>query len=429
MSKKGAEMKKFMILTAAIFACAARVGAISLTMGNAGTATSQGDTTFGGGTLVDMNAPANATGSITTVQIAWVNSPCPNAGKIKIFHRVGNTLIPAAEESFSIPSSSARSFSITLGSPLPVQQGDLLGVYNPGTCNGPSVDTRPFTGFYQLLTGSGQPDPTSPIAFDPAADLKPGALAIAATGIVTESRVGVITGVGSGPGSNGSHFKTSLQMIAFPFGGDINGKLVFHPVGVGGSAADPAFPFTIAQGHALAFQDVVTDMGQTGFGSIDLVLAAGSAVPVTVARVFNQASDGGTSGLGEELVNTAGGFAGGGLAVQVIPAGFTGFVSAPPNTENTRFNLGVRTLDLGATVNYVLKRFSGETKASKSETYPPNYFNQVDAAVLFGVIGIEENDFVEVSVSTGSAIVYGSSTDDRTNDPSVQFVYPVFGVV
>jgi hypothetical protein len=36
---------------------------------------------------------------------------------------------------------------------------------------------------------------------------------------------------------------------------------------------------------------------------------------------------------------------------------------------------------------------------------------------------------VEVSVSTGSAIVYGSSTDDTTNDPSVQFVYPVFGVV
>jgi hypothetical protein len=170
-------------------------------------------------------------------------------------------------------------------------------------------------------------------------------------------------------------------------------------------------------------------MGQTGFGTLDLVLDASSSAPVTVARVYNQASNGGTAGLGEELVNTSGVSASGGLTVQVIPAGFTGFVSAPPNTENTRFNLGVRTLDPGATVTYVLKRFSGETKASKFETYPPNYFNQVDAAVLFGVSGIEENDFVEVSVSTGSAIVYGSSTDNTSNDPSVQFVYPVFGVV
>jgi hypothetical protein len=220
-------------------------------------------------------------------------------------------------------------------------------------------------------------------------------------------------------------------MIATPIGGDVAGKLVFHPVGVGGSAADPALPFTIAQGHALAYDDVVTAMGQTGFGTLDLVLSASSSAPVTVARVFNQASNGGTAGLGEELVNTSGAFASGGLTVQVIPAGFTGFVSAPPNTENTRYNIGVRTLDSGAFVTYVLKKSSGETVSSKSETYPPNYFNQVDATVLFGLSasGIEANAYVEVSVSTGSAIVYGSSTDNTTNDPSVQFVYPVFGVV
>jgi hypothetical protein len=312
-----------------------------------------------------------------------------------------------------------------------VNQGDLLGVYYTGTCGGPSVDTRPFTGFYQVLTGSGQPDPTSPITFDPVADLKPGALAIAATGIATEFRLGVIAGVGSGPGSNGAHFKTSLQMIATPIGGEVAGKLVFHPAGVGGSAADPALPFTIAQGHALAYEDVVVAMGQTGFGTLDLVLSASSSAPVAVARVFNQGSNGGTAGLGEELVNTSGVFAGGGLTVQVIPAGFTGFVSAPPNTENTRFNVGVRTLDLGASVHYVLKDSAGNTLASADQLLPPNYFNQVDATILFGlsVGGIAANDYVEVSVSSGSAIVYGSSTDNTTNDPSVQFVYPVFGVV
>jgi len=279
-----------------------------------------------------------------------------------------------------------------------------------------------------LLTGSGQPDPTTPITFNPTLDLQPGALAIAATGIVTEFRAGVIPGVGSGPGANGSHFKTSLQMIAHPFGGDVTGKLVFHTVGVGGSASDPSTPFTIPQGHALAFDDVVTAMGQTGFGTIDLVVSAGSTVPVTIARVYNQTEDGGTAGLGEELVNTSGQAASGGLAIQVIPAGFTGFMSGPPNTENTRFNVGVRTLDLGASVQYVLKDAAGNTLANANQLLPPNYFNQQDAAVLFGLSGIGANDYVEVTVSTGSAIVYGSSTDGTTNDPSVQFVYPVFGI-
>ena len=61
-------MKKLAILLAMSLLGAGSARAISLTMGNPGTATAQGDTTFGGpATLVDMNNPATATGSITTV--------------------------------------------------------------------------------------------------------------------------------------------------------------------------------------------------------------------------------------------------------------------------------------------------------------------------------------------------------------------------
>jgi hypothetical protein len=417
-------MKKLAILAVMMLSLAARARAISLTMGNPGFANS-GDTSFGEGTLVDLNNPATATGTLTQVEIGWLTHPCAAPGKIKVFHRAGNTLTLGAEESFNIPSSAGFDFSITLSSPLPVQQGDLLGVSNTGTCNGPLVNTLPFAGFSLVTSGD-----ASSLAFDPESSPRAGGLAISATGIVSEFRAGVIPGVGSGPGSNGSHFKTSLQMIANPIGGDVTGKLVFHTVGIGGSAADPSTPFTIPQGHALAFDDVVTAMGQTGFGTIDVVVAAGSSVPVTVARVFNQSDDGGTAGLGEELVNTSGQGASGGLAIQVIPAGFTGFMSAPPNTENTRFNVGVRTLDSGASVQYVLKDSAGNTVANAHQLLPPNYFNQVDATILFGLSGssIGANDYVEVTVSTGSAIAYGSSTDGTTNDPSVQFVYPVFGI-
>ena len=411
------------LAVAALFLLPVRVNAISVAVGN--NITGDSGTT---GLVIDLNNPANATGHLTTVRFGWTDDNCPGGAKVKVFRRVGNTLTLTGERTIDIPNLPGQIFTVPLSPPLPIEEGNLIGIYaTSASCVGPLFNSFPFAGTY-LGTSV---DVESTLTFDPTADPHPGGVVLYATGDATEYRAGVIAGVGSGPGANGSHFKTSLQMIATPIGGEVTGKLVFHPVGVGGSPADPATPFTIPQGHALAFDDVVTSMGQTGFGTLDLVLAADSSTPVTVARVFNQASNGGTAGLGEELINTSGNFAGGGLAVQVIPAGFTGFVSAPPNTENTRFNIGVRTLDSGASVQYVLKDSAGNTLANAHQLLQPNYFNQVDATVLFGLSasGIAANDYVEVSVSSGSAIVYGSSTDNTTNDPSVQFVYPVFGVV
>jgi hypothetical protein len=393
--------------------------AIDLTAGNSAPV-ALGDTiAYDHGTLVDLNHPATATGSLTHVQLGWTNSPCAAPGKIKVFHRSGNTLTLAAEESFSLPSAGGPDYSFDLATPLPVHQGDLLGVYGNGSCGNPVANLTPFSGFY-LFPDSG--DFAAPVTFDPA-DQQNGGLVIYATGIASEYRAGIIPAVGSGAGLHGANFVTSLQVIAPAIGGNVSGRLVFHPAGLGGSTGDPSLPISISQNHAISFPDVVLAMGQSGFGSIDLVLSPASAVPITFARVFNDQGEAGSSGVGEEMVADSSAFSSSG---QILSAGFTGYLSAPVDASKTRFNLGVRTLDSGAFVTFVLKDESGNVKASASSAYPPNYFNQFHAEDLFGM-ALGSNDVVEVSVSAGRATVFGSTTD--TNDPSYQFVHPVFGVV
>jgi hypothetical protein len=417
-------MKRRTGFTAAVLfsAYAALAGAVDLTMGNSGIASSGGDTTYGTGTLIDLNNPASATGTITHIEIAWAGAPCGSAGKIKVFHRAGNTLTIAAEEAFSVPAGPGPGYSFDLTSPLPVHQGDLIGVYNAGTCGGPKVSTNPFAGRF-LLGSSG--DLTTPLTFDPALDENTGGLGLYATGVATQYRAGVIPGVGSGPGLNGANFKTSLQMIAPAIGGDVAARLVFHPAGAGGSVSDLFMDVPIAQGHSVAFDDVVAAMGQTGFGTLDVIVAADSAIPVTLARIYNDQGSAGQSGLGEEMVAEAGPFS---FSGQIVPAGFTGYLSAPVDPAKTRLNIGVRTLDSEAFVSFELRDSAGNLKATSQSDFPPNFFNQFHAEDMFGM-ALAPNDVVEVSVSTGSAIVFGAATDNVTNDPSAQFVHPVFGVL
>lgn len=406
------------IVSIVIAGVARLAGAVSLTMGNPGTAASGGDTIFLGGTIVDLNHPATATGALTSVKLAWAGS-CPlGSTKVKILHRMGNTLKLSAERAIAIPAGSPR--TVTLSPGLPVQEGDLLGIYGDGSCGGVLLDTSPFAGTYLGVTHD---DLEGSFPFGSDADVHIGAVALAATGIVSEYRAGVIAGVGSGPGLNGANFKTSLQMIAPGPGGAVSGRLVFHPAGAGGSTGDPSIDISIPQNHAISFPDVVTAMGQTGFGSIDVIVSPNSAIPVTLARVFNDQGAAGTSGLGEEMISTGDSF-----SSLIVPAGFTGYLSAPVDPTRTRFNIGVRTLDSGAFVSYTLKDESGNVKANASAQYPPNFFNQFHAEDLFGM-ALAANDIVEVSVSTGNAIVFGAATDQVTNDPSAQFVRPVFGVL
>jgi hypothetical protein len=371
-------------------------------------------------TLVDYSRPATATGNLTQVKVGWTTFPCTNNFRVRVFHRSGSTLEPAAQSGLlSLTSMDANGdFTLPLSPALAVDQGDLIGITVVKDCFNPVA----FHGFptigYRLYAG----DVQSPVSVSGFLQSSTDQLALGATGVTTRYTALVVPGVGALPGANGAHFKTSLQVVANPFGGDLSGRLVFHPLGVSGSTTDPSIDLLLGAGRAASYPDVMATMGQTGLGSIDVVLDASSPAPVVYARVFNDAGADGTSGLGEPAVDVSQpGYLPGSL---VMNLGCTGILSAPVDPATQRINIGMRSLDTDVTISFTLRGQDGGTRATASQTLSPNEFRQIKAEDLFGGTAPAANDYILVSVSGGS-IVYGASTDNTTNDPSVQFVTPI----
>ena len=370
-------------------------------------------------TLIDASRPATATGNLTQVKLGWTGFPCNAVVRIRVFHRTGSTLTPAAQTAaLSLVTPDAHSiFTQTLSPPLPIQQGDLIGMTTLTDCGNPLV-YHGFPTIGYLLYGG---DVQGPVSFDNPLQVNTDQLALGATGVMTQYTALVVPGVGSLAGAFGSQFKTSLQIIAPQFGGGVTGKLVFHPSGVSGSSTDPSIPLSLGEGRAVSYANVVATMGQTGLGSLDIVLDASSSVPIAYARVFNDAGAGGTSGLGEAALDVTQSFVG--PASSILAIGCTGYISAPADPARQRLTVGIRSLDTFVTVSFALKSQEGATRTTTQRHLQPNEFLQLSGDALFG-IAPGANDYIEVS-ATGDAIVYGAATDNTTNDPSVQFASPV----
>jgi hypothetical protein len=366
-------------------------------------------------TDIDLAGPASATGSVTSVHTYWSSSGCTNAFKIKFFRRSGNTLTMTAERGpFT---STTNDLTLAMSPAVPVLQGDLIGIARVANCGNPGgffgFTTAGFVAYGSDVTGS--------------VDLTAGttvgtSLALGGTGTATEQIRGFIPVVGSAPGSNGSNFKTSLQLLygAPTSSGSITGKLVFHPASTSGTSSDPTVTYTVAADQVVTYPDIVATFGRSGLGSVDLITASGATKPVIITRVYNDAGALGTSGLTEDTIDPA--------DPRVINAGFTAFLVTPVDPSKTRFNIGVRTGFSGATLTAVLRDTNGSTLKTVTKTYQPNWFEQVDSTTFFTGTAIGANQSISINVSGGSAIVYGSTTDNITNDPNIQFAVALFGI-
>ncbi|HEV7764732.1 MAG TPA: hypothetical protein VGQ76_07015 [Thermoanaerobaculia bacterium] len=217
----------------------------------------------------------------------------------------------------------------------------------------------------------------------------------------------VLPVVGSAAGSLGSFFRTSVQFHNAS-SSTITGVVRFHPAGRSGTNADPSQPYTLPPGASLSTADVLQSMGQAGLGSLDII-PAGNVSPVSVVRIYNDAGAAGTTGLTEEQMTSA----------DALTAGQSGVLVAPPDPKKTRFNLGVRTLDAGASLTLTLRSATGAIRKVVTPVFAPNFFQQTTAAQLLGETPLA-NETVTVRVDTGSAIVYASSTDNKTQDASLQ---------
>jgi hypothetical protein len=247
-------------------------------------------------------------------------------------------------------------------------------------------------------------------------------LAVHATGTAMESVARVIPAAASTPGNFGSFFRTSVQMYN-PWSDALSGRFVYHPAGVPGSSTDPILTFTIGVGQSVSYPDIVGTMGASGLGSIDIVMSQPNQPPVIVTRVFNDAGAAGTSGFTEEAVNPDGGNG----ETALMFAGSTGFLIAPTDTAHFRFNMGVRTFLSGAVITLKVHDATGAV-VTRSEDLPAHVLRAQSSATFLGYTP-QLNDTIEVNVSGGSAVVYGATTDNTTNDPSLQYARVAFAVI
>ncbi|HVR43661.1 MAG TPA: SBBP repeat-containing protein [Thermoanaerobaculia bacterium] len=231
-----------------------------------------------------------------------------------------------------------------------------------------------------------------------------------------EGELRVVPVVGSTPGALGSFFKTSFQLHN-PRNGTIGGRFIFHPQGRSGSDGDPYLDYFLGPGETIAISDLLPAMSQAGLGSIDLVTPDGQA-PESVIRIFNDAGEAGTTGMSEEQIRMA----------EVLGTGMTGVLIAPASTERARFNIGIRTLADGASLTITVRRSDGTVSQTITRNYPANFFEQRSAADFLG-IPPGPNDSIALRIDSGSAVLYGSTTDDITQDPSLQLARDVDSIL
>ncbi len=225
----------------------------------------------------------------------------------------------------------------------------------------------------------------------------------------------IVPVVGSTPGALGSFFKTSFQLHN-PRNGTIGGRLLFHSQGASGSDGDPFLDYFLLPGETMAISDLLPAMSRSGLGSVDLLAAEGE-VPETVIRIFNDAGERGTTGMSEEPV----------AAAEALQMGTRGVLIAPASTSTSRFNIGVRTLSEGASFAIEVRRRDGSLAHATARTYPSNFFEQRSAADFLGVT-LGDDHTISFRLDSGSAIVYGSTTDNITQDPSLQVAQTVNSV-
>lgn len=362
-------------------------------------------------TDVSLENPVGAAGVIDTVTFGW-NATCSGVAKIKFFRRSGTTLTMTEQRGpFNTFVSGRVQQTVTLSPPVAVQAGDLIAITRVVACGNALAEAGTGTQGYVVLQGDAASGTIS------AANTYHDRLGLQGTGTadLTPSNVGTLAVAGSTAGGFGSNFKTSVQMLN-PTNSAITGKLVYHRAGTQASAADHAQPFSFGPGEILSFTDVVASMGDSGLGSIDISTTSGQPLPLVVARIYNDAGTGGTAGFFEDVIPQSPS----GPGTHVLTAGTRAYLLTPLDITRTRLNIGVRSLSSGATFNAFVEDSAGHVLTGINKVFLPDFFQQVDSTSFFGV-PIGSNVKIRIEVSNGSAIIYGATTDNITNDPSVQF--------
>lgn len=209
----------------------------------------------------------------------------------------------------------------------------------------------------------------------------------------------IVPVVGSTRGQSNANFRTELQ-LSNPSDVVLSGWLFLRPHG--------AVRLYELQPHTtISFADIVAEMGATGLGSLDVLVERGR-IPTLVARAYDDQPTG-TTGATIPLVR----------AQTILGRNDFASLVVPRDLVRYRFNAGVRAMDDGATLEIVVRASNGTERSRRTVTYAAHHFEQQPGSAFAGV-ALQADDAIEVFVRAGSAIVYGSTVDNVTNDSSVQ---------
>jgi hypothetical protein len=235
----------------------------------------------------------------------------------------------------------------------------------------------------------------------------------------------VIPIVGSTPGANGAHFKTSLRIPAWP---GTHGRIVFHPLGAIGSDNDPTIRYSVPETanatDFLEYDDIVAAMGQSGLGSLDIIPDPDGAnfLPDVTARVYNDTPDG-TFGSEEQDV----------FPVKYFAAPTRGVQSnetlVPAMSSQYRRSIGFRTLSR-ASLSAIIIRKDGSRVDKALGSFRGEYTTMMTvedfARNLMGTTIGPDDALIVFATGEGKAIIFYTYTDNGTNDPTVVVSPPFF---
>lgn len=231
------------------------------------------------------------------------------------------------------------------------------------------------------------------------------AAAFATLPIFTSAATLIIPAAGTGAGANDSRWQTELTLHnassrAIPV------TLYFHDAN--GRTAPASVE--IAARSTRSIDDVVktTFAREQATGALVLEVADTDARRLAVAsRTFNR-SDAGDFGQDIPAVR----------ATDAADAGDVAVLVAPSSATDARFNFGLFAVT-DTTVRWELIRANGTLAATREQAYRAGVQLQyVNGIQSFLGAAAQDDDTLHATVSSGSAVFYGSTVDNRTGDPT-----------
>jgi hypothetical protein len=342
-------------------------------------------------TVFDWLAHPPSAGVLSSVTFAYSASPCPAAVKIKFFRTFGIAMRLLAERGPFDVTQVVQ--TVALSPPVAVLTSDWVAITKLSNCGSPLAAS---TGAGILASFPGDIGETIINASNLTSGLT---LSLAASGtqVPFDGVTAVIPVAFDGLGAGGSVFHTET--------------LLYNPTGVPVSGW-----FLITNARSInnrffvtydlpPYQTRTVNVGGGMFSNIDIVPIVGTS-PRASVYVFNDLGQAGTLGFTAPDVTVA----------EALASGERGALLAPSDPSNFRMNIGVRGIP-SATLVITVRSQDGTIVTTKSQG--AGILIQQSAQDLLGV-PLQPNMTITFEVTSGTAVIYGVTADNRTNDTSFQ---------